>query len=108
MGCLDTETLHAESWKRLMVVELLKGRDTATRLRALLQDPRSHQDPVSAEQLAVEIFRSFSESLSVLSSRVDVVGSAQIPAVDSGGSSSCSGESKKKPGVKDRRGCYKR
>ncbi|KAL0303982.1 UNVERIFIED_CONTAM: WRKY DNA-binding transcription factor 70 [Sesamum radiatum] len=92
-----------------MVVELLKGRDTATRLRALLQDPRRRQDPVSAEQLAVEIFRSFSESLSVLSSCVDVdVASAQIPAVDSGGSSSCSGESKKKPAVKDRRGCYKR
>ncbi|KAL0401074.1 UNVERIFIED_CONTAM: WRKY DNA-binding transcription factor 70 [Sesamum latifolium] len=107
MGCLGTENLHAET-KRLMVVELLKGRDTATRLRALLQDPRRRQDPVSAEQLAVDIFRSFSESLSVLSSCVDV-GSAQIPVVDSGGSSSCSGESKKKPaGVKDRRGCYKR
>ncbi|KAL0321752.1 UNVERIFIED_CONTAM: WRKY DNA-binding transcription factor 70 [Sesamum calycinum] len=90
-----------------MVVELLKGRDKATRLRALLQDPRPHQHPVSAEQLAVEIFRSFSESLSVLSSGVHVA-SAQIPAVDSGGSSSCSGDSKKKPGVKDRRGCYKR
>ncbi|KAK4433469.1 WRKY DNA-binding transcription factor 70 [Sesamum alatum] len=108
MECLGSENLHAER-KRLMVVELLKGRDTATRLRALLQDPRRRdQEPVvSAEELAVEIFRSFSESLAVLSSCA-VDGSAQIPAVDSGGSSSCSGETKKKPGVKDRRGCYKR
>ncbi|KAK4434869.1 hypothetical protein Salat_0649800 [Sesamum alatum] len=58
---------------------------------------------VSAEELAVEIFRSFSESLAVLSSCA-IDDSAQIRIVDSDGSSSSSGETNKKPRVRDRRG----
>ncbi|KAK4415706.1 hypothetical protein Salat_2678000 [Sesamum alatum] len=67
---------------------------------------RRYEKPViSAKELAVEIFRSFFKSLEVLSSCA-VNGSAQIPAVDSGGSPSCSGETKKKSGVKDWRGGF--
>ncbi|KAK6121948.1 hypothetical protein DH2020_044302 [Rehmannia glutinosa] len=73
----------------------------ATKLQTLLHKPVKDHGTVSAEDLALKILTSFTQSLSVLTA------SAQIPAVDGGGSD-CSGWSKKKPGVKDRRGCYKR
>ncbi|KAK6145709.1 hypothetical protein DH2020_022529 [Rehmannia glutinosa] len=73
----------------------------ATKLQTLLHKPVKDHGTVSAEDLALKILTSFTQSLSVLTA------SAQMSAVDGGGSDS-SGGCKKKPGVKDRRGCYKR
>ncbi|KAK4441773.1 Isoprene synthase, chloroplastic [Sesamum alatum] len=69
-------------------------------------DPRRRdQGPIaSTKELTVEIFRSFFKSLVVLSSCA-VDDSAQIPVVESSGSSSCFDETKKNSAVKDRRGC---
>ncbi|KAL8552373.1 hypothetical protein ACS0TY_001170 [Phlomoides rotata] len=99
MGSLSIERLHAK--KEEVMMELIKGKEIATQLQTLLLKPVGDR---SAEDLALQIFRSFDISLSHLTSGAEL---AQIPAVDCGGSA-CSGESKRKRRVKDRRGCYKR
>lgn len=83
-------------------MELIKGKEIATQLQALLlkradDEDRGSLSLISPEDLALQIFRSFTVSLSHLTS-------GQIPAVDCASSD----ESKRKRGVKDRRGCYKR
>ncbi|KAG8381002.1 hypothetical protein BUALT_Bualt06G0075500 [Buddleja alternifolia] len=103
---MGSENIHAKRGR--VIVELLKGREIATKLQTLLNSP-DHDGDVSVEELALQISTSFTATLSVLSSCAAAASteSAQIAAVDGGGSA-CSGESKKKVGVKDRRGCYKR
>lgn len=92
-------------------MELLKGKKTAIQLQTLLlrkQNTAVEEEggPVSPQELALQIWRSFNEILSEFSScTASTQSSPQIAAVSCGGSA-FSGESKKK--VKDRRGCYKR
>ncbi|KAH6790427.1 hypothetical protein C2S51_005433 [Perilla frutescens var. frutescens] len=106
MGSVSSfDNFHAT--KKKVMVKLVKGKEIAIQLQTLLHEPVQDHGPVSPQQLALQIYRSFSDSLSELSSCTGPTGSAQIPAVDCGGSA-CSGESKKKRGVKDQRGCYKR
>lgn len=105
MGSLSSDNLHAR--KENALVKLVKGKEFAIQLQTILHEPVQDHEPVSVQQLALQIFRSFSDSLSELSSCTAPTESDQIPAVDCGGSA-CSGESRKKRGVKDRRGCYKR
>ncbi|KAL0452642.1 UNVERIFIED_CONTAM: WRKY DNA-binding transcription factor 70 [Sesamum latifolium] len=101
-------SLHAK--RKRVIVELVKGKEMATQLQTLLRIPgQDHgSSSVSPGDLAFQILRSFNKTLSVLStSSSAATASPQIAAVDCGGSA-CSGESKQKPGVKSRRGCYKR
>ncbi|KAK4489342.1 hypothetical protein RD792_005149 [Penstemon davidsonii] len=101
------ENLHSR--RKRVIVELVKGKETATRLQTLLQDPVQDQDPDSVNELALQILRSFTETLSMLSSCPVSAESTQIAAEDiDGGSAALSGESNKKQVVKDGRGCYKR
>ncbi|EYU20128.1 hypothetical protein ABFS82_06G056400 [Erythranthe guttata] len=105
MGSLMSEgNFHAK--RKRAISELVEGKKMAARLQTLLQNRVQEDDrsaDVSAQELAVQIVRSFSVTLSVVSSCTE---SAQIAAVDCGGDS----RKKLKPGVvvKDRRGCYKR
>ncbi|KAL2549935.1 putative WRKY transcription factor 70 [Forsythia ovata] len=95
-----SETLITK--RKRLIGELVKGKKIGAQLQTLLKNNGS----VSAEDLAVKILRSFTETLSVLSSNE----TSQIYG-DGGdtGASACSEESEKKPArVKDRRGCYKR
>ncbi|KAL7107488.1 hypothetical protein ACP275_06G057700 [Erythranthe tilingii] len=111
MGSLMSEgNFHAK--RKRAISELVEGKKMAARLQTLLQNPVQEDDrsaDVSAQELAVQIVRSFSVTLSVVSSCTE---SAQIAAVDCGGSASSGGDGRKKlkPAgvVKDRRGCYKR
>lgn len=106
MGSLSSDNFHAK--KKKAMVKLVRGKEIAVQLQTLLHEPARYRGPVSPQQLAFQIYRSFSDTLSELSSCTTPTGSDQIPAVE-GGSSACSAEStKKKRGVKDRRGCYKR
>lgn len=102
MGSFDN--FHAK--KKRAMVELKKGKELAIRLQTLLREPVRDHEPVSPQHLALQIYRSFSDTLSELSSCTSLTGSDQIPAVDCGGSA-FSG-SKKRPEVKDQRGRYKR
>ncbi|XP_027160032.1 WRKY DNA-binding transcription factor 70 [Coffea eugenioides] len=103
-----------------VIGKLLKGKESATQLVALLKKPRSSGDrggSVSAEELALQISRSFSESISAFSSLegkgngicqiVAADGVVRVSSVDRG-SSKTSDNSRKRLGVKDRRGCYRR
>ncbi|KAL0382226.1 UNVERIFIED_CONTAM: hypothetical protein Scaly_0509900 [Sesamum calycinum] len=94
-------SLHAK--RKRVIVELVKGKEIATRLQTLLRIPgQDHgSSSVSPGDLAFQILRSFNKTLSVLSSSCAAT-SPRIAAVDCGGSA-CSGESKQKPGVKSRR-----
>ncbi|KAL1559365.1 WRKY transcription factor [Salvia divinorum] len=104
MGSLSLDNFHAR--KRKAMVKLVKGKEIAVQLQTLLHEPVRNSEPVSEQQLAFQIYRSFSDTLSELSSCT-----TQIPASE-GGASACSGDTgkkkKKKRGVKDLRGCYKR
>ena len=103
--------------KRL-IGELIEGRDSTKKLQNLLRRKTQNDGSVSAEDLVMKILRSFSDSLSVLTSCTSGE-SYQVSATTTYVGSPCSGdrtldsgESKKKPKpapvVKDRRGCYKR
>ncbi|KAJ9546209.1 hypothetical protein OSB04_025916 [Centaurea solstitialis] len=92
--------------KRL-IGELIKGRDSTQKLLNLL---RRKTENDSAEDLVVNILRSFSDSLSVLNSCNS--GDSYAGSACSGDRTLDSGDSNKKPApapvVKERRGCYKR
>nr|ADT82685.1 WRKY1 [Catharanthus roseus] len=97
--------------KKLLEEILLKGKESATKLQTLLhQKPNnSPYDVVSAAELSVQIFRSFTETLAVLGPD-DI---RQIVAADGMARSSSSEITdgfirKKSAGVKYRKGSYKR
>ena len=86
--------------KRVVIEELIHGRNLATQLQILLRDePFSQQRSVSAEDLVVKIWRSFTETLAVLR------GYDQYSGGVAGGDAA---EIRSCKGVKNRRGCYKR
>ena len=80
------------------------GRDVAAKLQDLLEKPTG---PASAEGLVVKILGSFSTCLSLLTCTCDSCEVCQISASVQVGSED-SGESSKRPAVKERRGCFKR
>lgn len=105
--------------KKILTSELVQGHQSASRLRFLLHNPFGLDASLSSSphQLVAKILRSFTNSLSVLTSPHDVVsGENGSPAAEP----SCldrrsrdSSQSSKRllpaaPVTKNRRGCYKR
>nr|AGQ04251.1 WRKY transcription factor 57.1 [Jatropha curcas] len=93
--------------------ELLHGQEFATQLQFLLKGPCG--DLLLADELVVKILRSFNEALSLLSSCEFLENSQNLITTSQVDSVCCddrrsedSGESRKRPTNKDRRGCYKR
>lgn len=104
-------TSHECSWgtkRKRVIKELVEGRDIATQLQDLLLLGKNNSFDHGVQELAMKICTSFSHSLSVLNSCV------QIPGNDFGSASSGllnsqdSGESVNRSTIKGRRGCYKR
>ncbi|KAF7816565.1 putative WRKY transcription factor 70 [Senna tora] len=93
----------------ILVSELLQGRDSASQLKLLLQNPSSPDGPHSAQHLLAKILRSFTQTISLLTSPQAAAPNLAISA-ENGSPAGASGESRKKssPATKDRRGCYKR
>ena len=108
-----------------MIGELVEGRDFATQLKSILHKPleitHDHASPSpspSPHELASKIMRSFTETLSVLTSSCESGEVIHRNLAVSDAASHCddprsddsddSGESRKRPTPKDRRGCYKR
>ncbi|GAV67788.1 WRKY domain-containing protein [Cephalotus follicularis] len=96
--------------------ELVQGHNFASQLKNLLQKPFEQHGSLSADELVVKILRSFSHTLSILSS-CESSEAFQNPAASYYDDSMCvndapsfedSGESRKRPASKERRGCYKR
>lgn len=87
--------------------ELVRGKETATQLKTVLQKPVTDHGSVLAKELSLKIIRSFTEILSVLNYGGGANKRSLIGAGDQGGLD-CSGESKKRRRAKARRGCYKR
>ncbi|XP_059627882.1 probable WRKY transcription factor 70 [Cornus florida] len=97
-----------------VIRELIKGRDCATQLQISLHKSFGDHGRSLCDELAVKILRSFTDTLSVLSS-CDLTEICQIPASTQVESPCCgdrrseeSGESVKRPGTTDQRGRYKR
>ncbi|KAK2637242.1 hypothetical protein Ddye_032034 [Dipteronia dyeriana] len=122
---LFSDNLVVVNRKNKAIEELVQGKQLAGRLQVLLlQKPfggdglsSSASAAAAAEELAVKILRSFTETLSVLgggvgettSSAGEVVEEEGDSLVSGGRRSEESGESKKRlMGPKGRRGCYKR
>ncbi|KAJ9546212.1 hypothetical protein OSB04_025919 [Centaurea solstitialis] len=103
------ESSSSPNYKKALIRELIKGRDSTKKLLNLLRRNNLND---SAEDLVVKILRSFSDSLSVLNSCNS--GDSYPVSACSGDRRFDSGQSKRKPApapapvVKDRRGCYKR
>ncbi|KAK9913873.1 hypothetical protein M0R45_037677 [Rubus argutus] len=131
MATTGLEALPADH-KRVIINDLVHGRKRATELQTLLNNRGDGSSSLSAEELVKEILTSFTDSLSVLTDLSKSCGDddhqysgtgcgevypygevkAEPSHVDH---SHCddrsyedSGESRKRPGCKDRRGCYKR
>ncbi|KAL3521322.1 hypothetical protein ACH5RR_019471 [Cinchona calisaya] len=103
--------------RETLIGKLLKGKESATQLQNLIKKPSSSGEDVgsaSAEELALQISRSFLESISILSSCgvneiQQIVASDDVVQVSSGDRrSKASDRSRKRLGGKDRRGCYRR
>ncbi|XP_073146002.1 WRKY DNA-binding transcription factor 70-like [Henckelia pumila] len=107
----SSENLDLNAIKRRLVEELTNGRESALQLQALLRklDDLSMNDSAQEEEaLAMKILTSFTQGLSIVTSAAAF--SAQIAAVHchGGGAAAAGMNNKKKHGIKDRRGCYKR
>ena len=113
--------------RKKVIKELVEGRDFATQLKFILHKPleitHDHASPSpspspSPHELASKIMRSFTETLSVLTSSCESGEVIHRNLAVSHAASHCddprsddsddSGESRKRPTPKDRRGCYKR
>lgn len=117
MGTCLSEKLSSS--RERVIKELVQGHEFAAQLQIRLQKPCGNFDGrfSSAGELVGKILRSFSETLSVISSSESAGGEICQNLASSLGDSACyddrrsedSGESKKRPATtKDRRGCYKR
>ena len=109
--------------RKMLIEELVEGRDFATQLKSILHKPleitHDHASPSpspspSPHELASKIVRSFTETLSVLTSSCESGEVIHRNLAVSHAASHCddprsddSGESRKRPTPKDRRGCYK-
>ncbi|GMY08391.1 putative WRKY transcription factor 70 [Fagus crenata] len=97
-----------------VIKELVEGREFATQLKTMLHRPLElDASLLSAEDLVSKILTSFTQTLSVLTSSES--GEVHQNLAVSHADSHCddrrsedSGESRKRPAPKDRRGCYKR
>ncbi|KAJ6877645.1 WRKY DNA-binding transcription factor 70-like [Populus alba x Populus x berolinensis] len=116
MGTFFPEKLSSS--REMVIKELVQGHEFATQLQIRLQKPCGNFDGrfSSAGELVGKILRSFSETLSVITSSESAGGEICQNLASSLGDSACyddrrsedSGESTKRPATKDRRGCYKR
>jgi len=122
MSVILPETVSAKK-KKLLIKELLQGKEYATKLKLLLKNPVDSDGSPSVKELVANVLRSFSETISVMNSTEDcsLDEVAQNHVNNSDGSlveASCNddlksedtSECKKRlsPTTKDRRGSYKR
>ncbi|XP_019231786.1 PREDICTED: uncharacterized protein LOC109212591 [Nicotiana attenuata] len=110
---MEKPLVHQNPRKIRVIKELVEGKGFATELQTLLQQPiADHGYSVSADELVLKIWSSFSEA----STELNTWGFAfQIEEVDQADSddrkskdSTSELKKKNKQGGKDRRGCYKR
>lgn len=112
MNVILPETVSAKK-KKLLIKELLQGKEYATQLKLLLKNPVCSDGSPSVKELVANVLRSFSETISVMNSTedcsLDVNDSGSLVEADDLKSEDTS-ESKKRlsPTTKDRRGSYKR
>ncbi|XVE90962.1 hypothetical protein DITRI_Ditri20bG0117800 [Diplodiscus trichospermus] len=112
MGTLSSWPERLSSNKKRVMQELVQGQEFATQLQILFSKPSEQGGRLVAKELVQKILRSFDETLSVLTS----VESVEVSQATSTDDSPCcvdrrsedSGESRKRPASKDKRGCYKR
>lgn len=100
---------NLSSYRRTAIQELAQGRDFTNQLQTLLTTPMIPNDLESAEDLLMKILRSFSETISILSStEVSDFPAKRSACPDCQKSEDSGGESSKSSTIKDRRGSYKR
>ncbi|XP_009793213.2 probable WRKY transcription factor 30 [Nicotiana sylvestris] len=105
--------VHENPRKNRVIKELVDGKRFATQLQTLLQQPIADHGPVSADELLLKIWRSFSEAITELNTWGLAFQIEEVDQADSGDRKSKDSTSelkkkKDKQGGKDRRGCYKR
>lgn len=91
---MDNNNIPESVRKSVIIKELVKGQEAATKLKILLQN----ENPYGADHLAANVLRSFTEALSIISQPRSDDFLNLIKSADS------INESRKK----GRRGCYKR
>ncbi|KAK4273787.1 hypothetical protein QN277_017118 [Acacia crassicarpa] len=100
---------HVLANRESIIKELVEGKECASQLKLLFQNPSGpNATTPSAQQLVAKILRSFTQSISVLTS--SEAGGEILAISCNDGRPDESGESRKRspPPAKDRRGCYKR
>ncbi|KAI9102087.1 hypothetical protein K1719_023597 [Acacia pycnantha] len=100
---------HVSANKESIIRDLIEGKECASQLKLLFQNPSGpHATTPSAQQLVAKILRSFTQSISLLTS--SEAGGEILAISCSDRRPDESGQSRKRspPPAKDRRGCYKR
>ncbi|KAL5991327.1 hypothetical protein ACLOJK_012234 [Asimina triloba] len=110
----NSKTMIAAQRGKELVQELLKGRNITAELGLLLKKPPTDQDLELAKSLAEKVGLCFSNAFSIIESEAAGDGGrnpsdALLESLHFGDRGiKDSGEKKKIPATKDRRGCYKR
>jgi hypothetical protein len=105
--------------KKVVINELVKGQEAATKLKFLLQNHKNHpfgDGSLSSYKLAANVLRSFTEALSIISQPTGCddflnllnYGENGLSVVVSGNNPPCDGIKKSSLPAKGGRGCYKR
>jgi hypothetical protein len=105
--------------KKVVINELVKGQEAATKLKFLLQNHKNHpfgDGSLSSYKLAANVLRSFTEALSIISQPTGCddflnllnYGENGLSFVVSGNNPPCDGIKKSSLPAKGGRGCYKR
>lgn len=105
--------VHKNPRKNRVIKELVEGKRFATQLQTLLQQPiADHGYSVSADELLLKIWRSFSEAITQLNTWGLAFQIEEVDQADSGDrkpkDSTSELKNKDKQGGKNRRVCYKR
>ncbi|XP_075108206.1 WRKY DNA-binding transcription factor 70 [Nicotiana tabacum] len=110
---MEKPLVHQNPRKIRVMKELVEGKRFATQLQTLFQQPIADHGSVSADELLLKIWRSFSEAITELNTwglafQIEEVDQADSEDRKSKDSTSELKKKKDKQGGKDRRGCYKR
>ncbi|KAK4273786.1 hypothetical protein QN277_017117 [Acacia crassicarpa] len=100
---------HVSANKESIIGELVEGKECASQLKLLFQNPSGpHDTTPSAQQLVAKILTSFTQSISVLTSSEAGGEILEISCNDRRPDESGQSRKRSPPPAKDRRGCYKR
>lgn len=105
--CPESEISISAKKNRMIMKELVKGQESATQLKVLLEKPFGSEGSLSCQELTANVLRSFTQAISIInsSSADEVAHRSLLNSGQNGSPVAVSGENRSQKG---RRGRYNR